>query len=63
MLFAMFQAKQLATLMFCISGGVFGQTCSSGVCLPENYNKMDLPGLKPIQIDTQILLMEIYEVT
>ena len=60
MLFAMFRAKQLATFMFCIFGGVFGQTCSSGVCLPENYNKMDLPGLKPIQIDTQILLIRVF---
>ena len=49
--------------MFCISGLVVGETCSSGVCLPKDYNKMDLPGMKPIHIDTQILLMEIYEVS
>ena len=36
--------------------------CSSGICLPDDYNKMDLPGIKPIHIDTQIFLMEIYEV-
>ena len=59
----MFRAKQLATFMFCISGRVVGETCSSGVCLPKDYNKMDLPGMKPIHIDTQILLMEIYEVS
>ena len=28
----------------------------------SDYNKMDLPGIKPIHIDTQIFLMEIYEV-
>ena len=39
-----------------------GMTCSSGICLPADYNKMDLPGMKPIHIDTQIFLMEIYEV-
>ena len=31
--------------------------------MPADYNKMDLPGLKPIHIDTQMLLMEIYEVS
>ena len=36
--------------------------CSNGICLPDDYNKMDLPGIKPIHIDTQIFLMEIYEV-
>ena len=36
--------------------------CSSGVCLPGDYNKMDLPGEKPIYIDTQLILMEIFEV-
>ena len=39
-----------------------GMTCSSGICLPADYNKMDLPGMKPIHIDTQMFLMEIYEV-
>ena len=39
-----------------------GIICSSGVCLPDNYNKMDLPGKRPIVIDTEILLLEIYEV-
>ena len=48
------------------SGGVLGDqgvSCSSGVCLPSDYNKMDMPGIKPIHIDTQMLLMEIYEVS
>ena len=40
----------------------FGSTCSSGICLPADYNKMDLPGGKPIHIDTQMFLKEIYEV-
>ena len=48
-------------------GGTLGKqevTCSSGVCLPASYNKMDMPpGVKPIHIDTQMLLMEIYEVS
>ena len=51
---------------FSASGGVFGDrgvSCSSGVCLPSDYNKMDMPGIKPIHIDTQMLLMEIYEVS
>ena len=39
-----------------------GMTCSSGICLPADYNKMDLPGMKPLHIDTQMFLMEIYEV-
>ena len=30
--------------------------------MPVDYNKMDLPGIKPIHIDTQMFLMEIYEV-
>ena len=40
----------------------FGSTCSSGICLPADYNEMDLPDGKPIHIDTQMLLKEIYEV-
>ena len=31
--------------------------CSNSICLPADYNKMDLPGEKrPIQIDTQFHL-------
>ena len=52
--------------VFMAPGGALGEqgvTCSSGVCLPAGYNKMDMPpGVKPIHIDTQMLLMEIYEV-
>ena len=39
-----------------------GIICSNGICLPADYNKMDLPGIQPIQIDTQLNLFEIYEV-
>ena len=39
-----------------------GIICSNGICLPADYNKMDLPGIQPIQIDTQITLLEVYEV-
>ena len=42
--------------------GTFGFTCSGGICLPADYNKMDLPGEKPIHIDTQMFLNDIYEV-
>ena len=45
-----------------LAPGAFGTTCSSGICLPVDYNKMDLPGEKPIHIDTQMLPREIYEV-
>ena len=56
----------VVVLIFLASGGVLGDqgvSCSSGVCLPSDYNKMDMPGIKPIHIDTQMLLMEIYEVS
>ena len=66
--YTMLITTYLGALIF--SGGALAQslgdqgvTCSSGVCLPADYNKMDLPGLKPIHIDTQMLLMEIYEVS
>ena len=55
----------LAMRAICIallSPSAFGATCSGGICLPADYNKMDLPGEKPINIDTQMSLMEIYEV-
>ena len=56
----------VVVLIFLASGGTLGDqgvSCSSGVCLPSDYNKMDMPGSKPIHIDTQMLLMEIYEVS
>ena len=62
----MFMATYLGALIFSVFGKALGDqgvTCSSGVCLPADYNKMDLPGFKPIHIDTQMLLMEIYEVS
>ena len=37
-------------------------TCSSGICLPGDYNKMNLPGKKPLRVDAQMYLMEVYEV-
>ena len=55
----------LAMRAICIallSPSAFGATCSGGICLPADYNKMDLPGEKPINIDAQMFLMEIYEV-
>ena len=55
----------LAMRAICIallSPSAFGATCSGGICLPADYNTMDLPGEKPINIDTQMFLMEIYEV-
>ena len=64
--YAMFIIIYSVVLIFLASGGVLGNqgvSCSSGVCLPSNYNKMDMPGIKPIHIDTQMLLMEIYEVS
>ena len=64
--YAMLITTYLGALIFSAFGGALGDQgvqCSSGVCLPADYNKMDLPGLKPIHIDTQMLLMEIYEVT
>ena len=55
----------LAMRAICIallSPSAFGDTCSGGICLSADYNKMDLPGEKPINIDAQMFLMEIYEV-
>ena len=37
--------------------------CSSSVCLPENYNKMDLPPVEgPVIVNTTIILIDIFEV-
>ena len=44
------------------ASGIQEIICSNSICLPVDYNKMDLPGKRPIQIDTQIHLKEIYEV-
>ena len=35
--------------------------CASGVCLPENYNKLDMP-VESIEIDVSLKLMDIYEI-
>ena len=40
------------------------QVCSSSVCLPENYNKMDLPPTSgPVIVNTTIILIDIFEVS
>ena len=56
----------LATYLFILPSMVRGEegvmTCSGGICLPGDYNKMNLPGKKPLYIDAQMYLMEIYEV-
>ena len=39
------------------------QVCSSSVCLPEDYNKMDLPPTEgPVIVNTTIILIDIFEV-
>ena len=39
------------------------QVCSSSVCLPDNYNKMDLPPVEgPVIVNTTIILIDIFEV-
>jgi len=39
------------------------KVCSSSVCLPENYNKMDLPPTSgPVIVNTTIILIDIFEV-
>ena len=56
----------LATYLFILPSMVRGEegvmTCSSGICLPGDYNKMNLPGKKPLRVDAQMYLMEVYEV-
>ena len=39
-------------------------TCSSTVCVPDTYNRMDMPRTEagPLHIQTQMILMEVYEV-
>ena len=35
--------------------------CASGVCLPEDYNKLDMP-VEPIEIEISLKLLDIYEI-
>ena len=50
-------------LKFKIRPTASARVCSSSVCLPDNYNKMDLPPVDgPVIVNTTIILIDIFEV-
>ena len=50
-------------LEFEIRRTALARVCSSSVCLPDNYNKMDLPPVDgPVIVNTTIILIDIFEV-
>ena len=55
-------ATMLLGLVLVLTEEVQGQ-CTSPVCLPDNYNAMDLPPTDgPVIVNTTILLLDIFEV-
>jgi hypothetical protein len=43
----------------------FSEICSSGVCLPPDYNKMDLPPTEqgaPVMVETSLNLIDLFDI-
>ena len=60
--------KTMHLLMLLLSPSTLASSpsniCSSTVCVPDTYNRMDMPKTEagPLQIQTEMILMEVYEV-
>ena len=45
-----------------VSQNIAEKTCSSSVCIPENYKKLDLPSNDIVVVNTSLFLMDIYRI-
>ena len=41
---------------------ILEKICSSSVCIPENYKKLDLPSNDTVEVNTSLFLMDIYHI-
>ena len=61
-LFLLFLLSILSLTRADVPRKIVEHICSSSVCIPEDYKKLDLPSNETVEVNTSLFLMDIYRI-